>query len=89
MPYFVYILLSRKDRKLYVGCSNNIDCRILDHNQGKVRSTKNRRPLVLIYLETIQDKSKAFNRERFFKSLWSAKMKRKILRDYLNKVGHK
>ena len=82
MPYFVYILLSKKDNKLYVGCSHNVSERITEHNSGKVSATKNRRPLVVIYTEEFKDKSEAFNRERYLKSLWSARFKKKILEEY-------
>ena len=88
MPYFIYILLSKKDNGLYVGCSTNVDERIKSHNYGKVASTKNRRPLTLIYKESFDDKTGAFNRERFLKSLWGAREKKKILKEYINKVGH-
>ena len=83
MIYFVYILYSHKDRKLYVGCSKNVDERLKEHNCGKVVATKNRRPFSLIYSEKIGGKTEAFNRERFLKSLWSARFKKKVLSDYL------
>jgi putative endonuclease len=82
MPYFVYILLSKKDNKLYVGCSHNVAERIIEHNYGKVSATKNRRPLVVIYTKEFKDKGEAFNRERYLKSLWSARFKKKILEEY-------
>ena len=82
MSYFVYILLSKKDNNLYVGCSHDVSERIIEHNSGKVLATKNRRPLVVIYTEEFKDKGKAFNRERYLKSLWSARFKRKILKEY-------
>ena len=85
MPYFVYILYSEKDRKLYVGCSSDLNKRIENHNSGKVTATKNRRPLVLIYNERFENKTEAFARERFLKSLWSSRLKKKILKDYINK----
>lgn len=88
MPYFVYILLSKKDGKLYVGCSTNPEIRIKDHNYGKVSATKNRRPLTIIHLEKFDQKAEAFNRERFLKSLWGARYKQRILKDYIDKVGH-
>lgn len=34
--YFVYVLFSPKDRKLYIGYTHNIDLRLLEHNSGKV-----------------------------------------------------
>ncbi|PKL82630.1 MAG: excinuclease ABC subunit C [Ignavibacteriae bacterium HGW-Ignavibacteriae-3] len=66
--YTVYILLSQKDNKRYTGYTHNIDHRICQHNSGKVTSTKNRRPLKLIYTETFENKSDAMKREREIKN---------------------
>ena len=88
MTYFVYILYSPKDHKLYVGCTSNLKDRIKEHNSKKVTATKNRIPLVIIHFEKFENKTEAFNRERFLKSLWSGKFKRKILKEYLNKIGY-
>lgn len=85
MNYFIYILYSLKDKKLYVGCSSDLESRIKKHNDGNVISTRNRRPLVLIHSEDFQDKADAFNRERFLKSLWGARFKKKILKEFLQK----
>ena len=86
MEYFVYILLSKKDQKLYVGCTKDTNQRLIDHNSGKVTATKLRRPFVIIYQEKFKNKGEAFNRERFLKSLWSARFKKKILNEYINKI---
>ena len=88
MPYFVYILFSEKDKKLYVGCTTDLDRRQKAHNFGKVQATRDRRPVKLIYSEEYQNKAEAFNRERFLKSLWGARLKKKILCEYINKIGH-
>lgn len=84
--YTVYILYSKKDSKLYVGCSSNLKNRIKRHNAGNIISTRNRRPFVLIHSEKYEDKTEAFNRERFLKSLWGGRTKKKILKEYLEKV---
>lgn len=89
MPYFIYILFSKKDNKLYVGCTTDLEQRLIDHNSGKVSSTKSRRPFEMIYSEEYADKAEAFNRERYLKSLWSARFKKKLLTEYVNKVGRK
>ncbi|MCH8232818.1 MAG: GIY-YIG nuclease family protein [Bacteroidetes bacterium] len=39
------------------------------HNSGRVRSTKAKRPLKLIYIEKFPTKSDAYRREMFFKSI--------------------
>lgn len=89
MKWFVYILHSMKDHGLYVGCTNNTEERLKDHNAGKVLSTRNRRPLVCIHVEEYTDKAEAFNRERFLKSLWGGRFKRKILNNYLKGLDSK
>lgn len=82
--WHVYILYSGRDGKLYVGCTTNLIKRLKSHNAGKVLSTKNRRPLTLIHKETFENKANAFNRERFLKSLWSGRFKKKVLKQYLD-----
>lgn len=83
MVYFVYILYSEKDGKLYVGCTSDLVRRLERHNNGYILATKNRRPLTIIHKEDYKNKSEAFQRERFLKSLWGGKIKRKILKDFL------
>ncbi len=67
--YSVYILKSKKDGRYYYGSTSDLDKRIKEHNAGKVRSTKNRRPLILHYSEIYETKTEAIRRERFFKSV--------------------
>ena len=84
MAYVVYILYSQKDHKLYVGCTSNIQNRLKRHQSGKVEATANRRPVDLIHTENFESKTDAFNRERFLKSLWGAREKKKILLKWLH-----
>ena len=65
---YTYILKSGKDGKLYVGWTNDLKHRILEHNSGNVLATKDRRPLTLVYYEACQDKEKALQREKYFKT---------------------
>ncbi|OHA78938.1 MAG: hypothetical protein A3B07_01415 [Candidatus Yonathbacteria bacterium RIFCSPLOWO2_01_FULL_43_27] len=88
MPYFVYILMSERDKRLYVGCTHNVEQRLKAHQSGKVIATKQRRPLLLIHSEKFLSKTEAFTRERFLKSLWGAREKRKIFQNYVSKIGH-
>ena len=83
--YIVYILYSLKDKKLYIGCTSNIAERLIAHQSGKVIATRNRRPLELIGNEEYVDTGKTFNRERFLKSLWSGRFKKKLVKKYLAK----
>ena len=66
--YFVYVLFSLQDKNFYIGFTENVTKRFEAHQSGKVESTKNRRPLELIYYETYFDKQDAEGREKFLKS---------------------
>ena len=68
MFYYVYVLVSLKDKKFYVGLTENIKIRFNNHVVGKVRSTKNRRPLKLIGYEVYIMKKDAGRREKYLKS---------------------
>ena len=66
--HYVYILFSFKDKKFYVGYSQNLNRRLREHQRGKVRSTKNRRPLQLVCYEAYLTKTEAQRREKYLKS---------------------
>jgi len=66
--FTVYILQSEKDNKRYIGFTENLERRLDEHKSGKVKSTKNRRPLTLIYKEEYPSKSEAMLREKEIKS---------------------
>jgi len=84
--YDVYILYSKKDCKLYVGQTNNLRQRLKKHNSGFIASTKNRRPLILIHHEIFKTRAEAMKREKFLKSLWGGRIKKKIKSEYLKKI---
>lgn len=56
-----------KDRKLYIGYSLDVEKRVRNHNAGSVLSTKQRRPLELIYLEGYLSEHEAKRREKYLK----------------------
>jgi putative endonuclease len=66
--FYVYILLSLKDKKRYIGFTENLDRRLSEHYSGLVRSTRNRKPLKLLYFEEFENKSDAMKREKEIKS---------------------
>lgn len=68
MYFYVYVLLSEKDGNLYTGYTNDIRKRLALHNEGKVTSTKNRRPLKLVYYEGCLNQQDATRREKYLKS---------------------
>ena len=83
MFYYVYILKSLNDDKLYVGYTNDLKRRIIEHDRGENFSTKMRKPFELIYYEAYRDKRDAENRERFFKTGWGRQYINKTLKNFL------
>ncbi|MDD4289996.1 MAG: GIY-YIG nuclease family protein [Patescibacteria group bacterium] len=66
--YYVYVLFSLKDKKFYVGFSQYLKNRMIEHNRGNVISTKHRRPLIVIHYEFFINRIDALSREKFLKS---------------------
>jgi putative endonuclease len=81
--YFVYVLYSQKDKKLYIGFTKNLDDRIRKHKEGGVNSTRHRIPLELIYYEAFKDKRDATKREYFLKRGRGREFLKKILKHSL------
>lgn len=83
--YYVYILHSKKDGKLYTGVTADLKLRIKKHNSGFVSATKYRLPLSLIYYESYLFSGDARRRELFLKSGAGKKDLEIQLKDYFTK----
>ena len=81
--YFVYVLESLVDGKHYTGYSKDIFLRFEQHNNGKVQSTKHRRPFELIYFEGCKHKNDAIKREKYLKTHYGKMYIAKRLKSYL------
>jgi len=79
--YFVYFLQSKRKNNFYIGCTNSLERRLKEHQTGMVKSTKNRRPLLLIYSEKYDTLSLARKREDYLKSLYGYRERKKIIDD--------
>ena len=80
--FYVYVLRSLKDNRLYSGYSNNLRQRFADHNKGRVDATKYRIPLELIYYEAYKNQQDATSREKFFKTQWGRNYLKRVLKNY-------
>ena len=69
--YFVYVIKSQKDGRLYVGMSKNVANRLKEHNAGEVFSTKGFRPWELKQIEMFGSRQGARNREKYLKLLYN------------------
>lgn len=65
--FIVYLLRSKKDSSFYIGFAPNLKERMQKHHNGLVQSTKNIRPLELIYCEAYKSKTDALIREKRLK----------------------
>ena len=81
--YYVYVIESKKDGRLYVGFTENLERRISEHNSGKTKSTKGYVPWVLVYKEICKTREDARKREKFLKS----GIGKTIIKEYLNKLA--
>ena len=66
--WYVYILKSERDGKLYVGSTDDLKRRLREHEQGRSRSTKNRRPLILEAYIAVKEESIARSLEEYLKT---------------------
>jgi len=83
MPYFyVYVLKSETDNQFYTGYTSDLRQRIDEHNLGKVQSTKNRRPLKLVYFEGCLNQHDATHREKYLKTTYGKRYIRERLKNY-------
>ena len=81
--YYVYILRSIKDRKNYAGYTKNLKLRFEQHRKGLVASTKNRRPLKLVYYEACINQQDATHREKYLKTIYGKRYIKNRLKSYL------
>ncbi|MDH5648843.1 MAG: GIY-YIG nuclease family protein [Gammaproteobacteria bacterium] len=68
--WYVYILYC-SDGSLYAGITTDIHRRLLEHNSGVkgARYTRSRKPVELVYLEQVSDRSEASKREYEIKNM--------------------
>jgi putative endonuclease len=86
--YYVYVLYSNKDKHLYIGSTPDLRVRMLKHKTGRIRSTKNRRPLDLIYYEAYLLRVDVLRREKYLKSGGGRKELAKQLDSYFTKINY-
>ena len=81
--YYSYVLQSVKDDGFYIGFTKDLKLRFEEHINGRVDSTRNRRPLNLIYYEACLTQEDATRREKYLKTYNGKKFLHKRLKSYL------
>jgi len=81
--FYVYVLISEKVHKFYTGFTTDLKRRFEEHCNGKVDSTKNRRPFKLVYFEACLCQQDATHREKYLKSFHGKMFLRNRIKSYL------
>ena len=82
--FYVYVLKSLRDGKLYIGFTADLTRRIKEHNNGGSKSTKSRRPFELLYYEAHKSKEDARRREKYFKTSKGKSSLKQIIRNSID-----
>ena len=70
--FFVYIIKSVLSGKYYIGCTDNINRRLNEHNSNLSKYTRNKGPWMLKYKEQYESLKEARRREKQIKS-WKSR----------------
>jgi putative endonuclease len=81
--YYTYVLKSEKDSGFYVGFTKDLKLRFEQHDKGQVDSTRNRRPLKIIYYEGCINQADATKREKYLKTYNGKRFLHNRLKSYL------
>jgi len=66
--HYVYIIRSKKNGKLYLGCTSDLRKRLKEHNASKSAYIKHNGPWEVRYYEAFYSKEDAFGREQRLKN---------------------
>jgi putative endonuclease len=64
---YTYMLYSEPDKGFYIGITRDTDKRLATHNRGGVVSTRDRRPLSLVYSKKHESYDEARQHEKWLK----------------------
>ena len=81
--YCTYVMQSEKDGRFYTGFTKDLKLRFEQHEKGLVESTRDRRPLRLVYYEACLHQGDATKREKYFKTYHGKMFLKRRLKSYL------
>lgn len=81
--YYTYVLRSEKDSNFYTGYTKDLKLRFERHQKGNIKSTKDRRPLKIIYYEACLNQCDATHREKYLKTHYGKLFLKNRLKSYL------
>ena len=66
--FYVYVLRSLKNCRLYTGSTDNVERRLQEHNSGRSKATKYYTPFELVHQERYDNRRLAYRREMYLKT---------------------
>ena len=79
---YVYVLESINNGNLYIGCTDDLNRRLLEHNRGLNFSTKPHIPWKILHYEAYLQDSDANRRDKYLKSNQGSRLLKLMLKDY-------
>ena len=86
MFHYVYVLQSRKHKKLYVGYTDDLKKRFQEHNRRLNTSTKPFSPWQLIHYEAYRHEKDAKRREKYLKTSQGSRLLKRMLKEYFYSI---
>lgn len=81
MKYYVYILASKRNGTLYIGVTNNLENRMMEHKEEQIKGFTSKYHIqTLVYYEETSDVNVALNREKQLKK-WNRDWKLKLIEE--------
>lgn len=84
--YYVYVIQDKNNR-CYTGYTNDLRKRFKEHNDNRVKSTKERGPFEMIYYEGCANSQDATAREKYLKSGMRKRYLKNRLKRFLSLTG--
>ncbi|WP_179020662.1 GIY-YIG nuclease family protein [Winogradskyella forsetii] len=78
--FYVYVLYSVNFDRNYVGMTDRLEERLIEHNQGKTKSTKAFVPWVRVHKEVFETRLEARTREKYLKSATGRRWRKQNIR---------
>jgi putative endonuclease len=82
MFFYVYILQSIKNKRLYIGYTKDLRKRLKEHNNGLNFSTKPYTPWQVIHYEAYLNEKDAKRREKYLKTNQGSRLLKRMLKEY-------
>lgn len=84
----MYFLQSLKNQRYYIGSTINLTNRFSEHEKGLVKTTKNLRPLKIVFFQEYSSIAEARIIEYRLKKLKNRNIIERIINEGIIKLGH-